>query len=153
MKKPLKWAIPAVAVLVVILAIIAFIRTTGTGNDPDAELERMLPAEREFCEKVLWQINSRSSERDVLALLGTPSRDLKLKKNWWVELGGRKDRVGVYFNTFGFATQVVLAAGSGRFYYRRKVTDHETRTPEGFGPANGADTETSAPSTFPRGGR
>ena len=114
-----------VVFIVILLTVIDYLNTVAGGDDPQTQLSKMLPAEREFCEKVLWQIDSSSTERDVLALLGNPSRSLKFKKNWWVVLDGKKDRVGVYFTPKGFAYEVVLDGGFGRFYYRRKVTDHE----------------------------
>ncbi len=114
-----------IIVSIVIFPLCDAVNAAGNVDNPDAQLENMHPVEREFCENILWQINSSSTERDVLALLGQPSRDRKYKKNWWVELGGKRDRVGVYFNLQGFATEVVLDGGIGRFYYRRKVTEHE----------------------------
>ena len=129
MKKILKWIIPAVVILTIAFTILDFMNTAGDTGDPDAQLASMLPGERQYCEQVLWQIDSSSTERDVLALLGSPSRSLKYKKNWWVQLDGKRDRVGVFFNTSGFATDVVLDGGSGRFYYKRDVKDHEQRKP------------------------
>lgn len=125
MKKVLRWVIGATVMLVIVFTILDFINTAGDTGDPNAQLATMLPAERQFCEQVLWQIDSSSTERDVLTLLGPPSRSLKFKKNWWVELDGKKDRVGVFFNASGFATDVVLDGGTGRFYYKRDVKDHE----------------------------
>ena len=131
MKKILKWIIPAVVILTVLFTILDFVNTVGDTGGPDAQLASMLPGERQFCERVLWQIDSSSTKRDVLALLGKPSRGLKFKKNWWVELDGKKDRIGVFFNTSGFATDVVLDGGPGRFYYTRAVKEHEERRPGG----------------------
>lgn len=132
MSRMIKWTIVAIVVFIVAFTVLDFLNTAGDTGDPDAQLAMMLPEEREFCETVLWQIDSGSSERDVLALLGPPSRSLKMKKNWWVKLGGKKDRIGVYFDTSGLATRVFLDGGFGRFYYTRKVIDHEMNRPEDF---------------------
>jgi hypothetical protein len=91
----------------------------------------MSPAERDFCLSKLWRIDSSSTERDVLAILGAPSRSLKYKKNWWVILDGRQDRVGVNFNISDFAVEVILDGGPGRVYYRRKVKDHDAKPASG----------------------
>ncbi len=125
MKRNLFRLLTIVALLIIVLTILDFINTAGDVNNPDAQLAKMLPAEREFCQNILWQINSLSTERDVLALLGPPAKSLKLKKNWNVTLDGKTDRVGIYFDTNGYATQVLLDGGMGRFYYRRDVKDHE----------------------------
>ena len=125
MKKIFMWLISVIVILTITFTIMDFINISGDTGNPDDQLARMLPHERQFCDQVLSQIDSSSTERDVLALLGKPSRSLKFKKNWWIKLDEKNDRVGVYFNTSGFATEVVLDGGTGRFYYRRKVTDHE----------------------------
>lgn len=132
MKKFMSRIILAIVIAAALFTLLDFYNTAGFSGNPDKQLQKMLPAERDFCERILWQIDSSSSERDVLALLGRPSRSLKFKKNWWVQLGGKKDRVGVYFNTSGMATEVVLDGGMGRFYYRRKVAEHENQKPEDF---------------------
>jgi hypothetical protein len=149
MKKVLRRIIGATVMLVIAFTILDFINTAGDTSDPNAQLATMLPAERQFCEQVLWQIDSSSTERDVLALLGPPSRSLKFKKNWWVELDGKKDRVGVFFNTSGFATDVVLDGGTGRFYYKRDVKDHERMKPGDSQQPNGAVTQGTAPDPAP----
>lgn len=113
------------AVAVFVLTVVDFFITPGDVDNPDAQLAQMLPAERAFCEETLWRIDSHSNQRDVLALLGAPERSLPHKKNWFVKLDGKKDRVGVYFTLEGYADEVVLDGGPGRFYYRRSVTDHE----------------------------
>lgn len=98
-------------------------------DDPNKVLETMGPGEREFCTNVLWQIRDDWSKDRVVHLLGTPSRDLGLKVNWWVTLDGKPIRVGVYFTLSGLAEQVVLDGGPDRFYYRRPVTDHMKAPP------------------------
>jgi hypothetical protein len=103
-----------------------FFNTAGDIDKPDLQLAKMSPAERNFCLKKLWQIDSSSTERDVLAILGAPSRSLKYKKNWWVSLDGRRDRAGVLFDSSGFAVEVILDGGPG-LYYRRDVKDHEAK--------------------------
>ncbi len=85
----------------------------------------MVPEEQEYCLRVLWQIKPDWTKAQVTQLLGSPSRDMGLKTNWWVILGNKKDRVGVYFTTSGLASEVVLDGGPGRFYYHRPVTDHQ----------------------------
>jgi len=122
-----RWASLLAFFLVATLTIVDFFNTAGDIDKPDLQLARMSPAEREFCLEVLWQIDSSSTERDVLAILGAPSRSLKYTKNWWVTLDGRKDRAGVLFDSSGYAEEVVLDGGFGRFYYSRKVKDHEAR--------------------------
>lgn len=148
MKKFFLWMVFVIIVLTFVFTILDFRNTAGDTGDPDSQLARMLPPEREFCEQVLWKIDSSSTERDVIALLGKPSRSLKFKKNWWVKFGENKDRVGVYFNTAGLATEVVLDGGTGRFYYRRKVTDHEDSQPDNSSstnvPIGSADTSQTA---------
>ncbi|MDP2652750.1 MAG: hypothetical protein Q8Q08_01840 [Candidatus Omnitrophota bacterium] len=86
---------------------------------------QMSAEELAYCDNVLSKITAVSTEAEVIALLGTPSRDIKVpgagsKKNWWVTLGGKQSRVGVYFSGEGMATEVVLD-GNGRFYYRYKL--------------------------------
>ena len=115
----------------VLFTVVDFFNTAGDIKDPNSQLAQMLPEERQFCLETLWSIDTNSTERDVLALLGKPSRSLKYKKNWWVILGGKKDRVGVYFDTSGHATKIVLDGGTGRFYYQRNVIDQENEKPEG----------------------
>ena len=123
----IQWISVIALLAIAVLTIYDFFNTAGDIDRPDLQLARMLPAEREFCIKTLWQIDSSSTERDVLAILGAPSRSLKFKKNWWVTLDGRQDRVGVYFNSSGFADEVVLDRGPGRFYYRRHAKDHDAK--------------------------
>jgi hypothetical protein len=125
MRRKIFWIATIIGLIVIVLTAMDFFNTAGDVKNPETQLAKMLPAERDFCLKTLWQIDSSSNERDVLALLGAPKRSLKLKKNWHVSLDGKIDRVGVYFGTDGLATQVVLDGGPGRFYYRRSVKDHE----------------------------
>ncbi len=125
--KRLGWALALVLIAIAGLTIYDFFNTSGDVDKPDLQLARMSPAERNFCLKLLRQIDPSSTERDVLAILGAPSRSLEYKKNWWVTLDGRQERVGVMFNSSGFAEEVVLDGGPGRFYYRRKVKDHEAK--------------------------
>ena len=113
-----KIAIVAI-LLVAVVAVVDFLFLRGDTSDPEEQLLRMSREEREYCEKVLGQITSSSTEADVEALLGKPSRDLKWKKNWWVTLGDHKARVGVYFSADGHAHEIVL--DGDRYYYRRKV--------------------------------
>lgn len=96
---------------------------------PEEQLARMEPPEREFCLTVLSQITSSSTKSEVLQLLGSPSRDLGLKTNWWIRLGDRRDRIGVYFDTSKNATGVVLDGGPGRFYYTRDLDEEAEKTP------------------------
>ena len=81
--------------------------------------------------------------------LGNPDRDLMLKKNWWVQLSGKKDRVGVFFDTAGLATDVVLDGGPERFYYRRPVKDHVGMTEEKEPTQEAAADEASEPAATP----
>jgi hypothetical protein len=106
-------------VLLVTFAVVEYLFFSGDTSDPKAQLQRMSPAEREYCLDKLGKINANSTAADVEVLLGKPSRDLVLKKNWWVTFGDHKARSGVYFSTEGHATEVVLD-GDG-YYYRRKV--------------------------------
>jgi hypothetical protein len=115
----IRWALFILPILAIGFTIYDFFNTAGDINNPNLQLTRMTPAEREYCLKTLWRIDSSSSERDVLAILGAPSRSLKYKKNWWVNLGGREDRVGVLFDSSGHAEELILDGGLGRFYYRR----------------------------------
>ena len=117
----LRWVIPAALVLAVSGLCLGLVSNAADPDDPEAQLAAMLPAEREYCERVLSKILTTSNEKDVEELLGKPSRDLWLKKNWWVKLGGKKDRVGVYFGLNSFAHTVVLDGGPGRFYYFLKL--------------------------------
>jgi hypothetical protein len=67
----------------------------------------------------------------------------------WVKLGGKKDRVGVFFDTAGLATDVVLDGGPGRFYYRRPVKDHVGMTEEKEPTPEAAADEASEPAATP----
>ena len=125
--KRLWWVAVLAPILIFGLTLYDFFNTAGDIDKPDLQLARMSPAERNFCLKRLWQIDSSSTERDVLAILGAPSRSLKYKKNWWLSLDGRRDRAGVLFDSLGFAVEVILDGGPGRFYYRRDVKDHEAK--------------------------
>lgn len=135
MKRPWRrwigWASILATILIVGFTVFDLFNTAGDIDKPDLQLKTMSPAERDFCLKTLWRIDSSSTERDVLALLGPPSRSLKYHKTWWVNLDGRASRAGVFFNTAGFADEVVLDGGVGRFYYRRRVKDHEAAPPSG----------------------
>ena len=136
MKRKLIWIAAAVGVIIIGLTVAGFLNTAGDVENPGEQLAKMMPAERDYCLNTLWQIDSSSNERDVLALLGPPSRSLKLKKNWHVTLEGKTDRVGVYSGTDGRATEVVLDGGWGRFYYRRSVRDHEGSSKGRVAPAS-----------------
>ena len=107
----------------ILLAVLVFgaefVFFSGNTSNPEEQLGRMSPDEREYCEKTLGQITSAWSDDEVEKLLGKPSRDLSLKKNWWVTFDDRRSRVGVYFNSKGNATEIVFD-GVG-FYYRRPV--------------------------------
>ena len=129
MIRKLRWIYLAVLAVLAVYTALDFELNAGDTNNPDAQLASMLPGEREFCEQTLWQINSKSTQEEVIALLGQPYRNRIIKLNWWVELDGKKDRIGVYFDTAGLATEVVLDGGWGRFYYKRDVKDHEQNTP------------------------
>lgn len=120
MKNLIKISI-VIFLIIVIVVVVDFLRHAGNTSNLQEQLAKMDPAERTFCKTVLSKITSTSSEKEVIALLGKPSRDLILKKNWWVQLGNRKDRIGVYFSTSGYAKEVVLDGGIGRFYYRYKL--------------------------------
>ncbi|MBN1973630.1 MAG: hypothetical protein JW787_08315 [Sedimentisphaerales bacterium] len=136
MKRKLFWISTIIGLIVVVLTAMDFLNNAGDVKNPEDQLAKMLPAERDFCQQILWQIDSGSNERDVLALLGPPARSLKLKKIWHVKLDGKADRVSVYFGIDGLATQVVLDGGFGRFYYRRSVNDHEKPRRESSQPTN-----------------
>ncbi len=145
MKRKFTWFVFIVGLVIIGLTIIDDINTAGDVKNPEAQLAKMLPSEREFCIKTLWQINTSSNERDVLALLGPPSRSLKYKKNWYITLDGKMDRIGVYLGTDNYATQVVLDGGPGRFYYRRNVKDHEQPRQESSHPIYSPDMESKVP--------
>jgi hypothetical protein len=127
----IRWALILAPILIIGLTAYDLFNTAGDVDKPDLQLARMSPAERDFCLTMLWQIDSSSTERDVLAILGAPSRSVKYKKNWWLTLDGRQDRAGVMFDSSGFAEEVILDGGPGRFYYRRYVKDHESKPPGG----------------------
>jgi hypothetical protein len=126
-RKLIRWALIAAPFAIAGLTVIDFFNAAGDLDRPDLQLARMGPEERDFCEKTLWQIESSCTEGDVLAVLGAPSRSLKFKKDWWVKLDGRQVQAGVWFDASGFAADVVLDGGPGRFYYRRKVKDDESK--------------------------
>ena len=126
-RKLIWWVLIVAPFAIAGLTVFDFFNTAGDIDRPDLQLARMGPEERAFCEKTLWQIDSSCTERDVVAILGVPSRSLKYKKNWWVKLDGRQDRAGVWFDASGFAQDVVLDGGPGRFYYRRKVKENESK--------------------------
>src|SRR5947208_2820439 len=109
----IRWALFLLPIIVIGFTVYDFFNTAGDINNPNLQLTRMTPAEREYRLKTLWRIDSSSSERDVLAILGAPSRSLKYKKNWWVNLGGRDDRVGVLFDSSGHAEEIILDGGPG----------------------------------------
>ena len=119
--RAIEWGGTAVFLLIVIFTLLDFMNRVEDIDDLQTQLNAMLPNEREFCLDVLGQIDALSTERDVLALLGDPSRSLKLKKNWWVNIDGKKDRIGVYFDLQGYATQVIFDGGFNRFYYSRNI--------------------------------
>lgn len=80
----------------------------------------MEPEERKYCLETLSRIHAESSFDDVVEILGKPDRNiLNSKLNWWVKLGDRKSRVGVFFGS-GKANRIVLDGGPGRFYYTYK---------------------------------
>jgi hypothetical protein len=111
-----------IAACVLVCGAVVALSVRGMGGTAEEQLRKMTPEEREFCLHTLSQITSRSTRSDVIGLLGQPSRDLGLKVNWWVTLGQRRARVGVYFTPAGVVDEVVLDGGPGRYYYSRKVT-------------------------------
>ena len=123
MNKNLKTFLIVASCVLGVVALVAF-SVRGMGGSPQEQLKKMTPEEREFCLQELWQITTNSTRSEVLQMLGSPSRDLGMKVNWWIKLGQNKSRVGVYFTTAGRADQVVLDGGPGRFYYCRDVADH-----------------------------
>lgn len=116
-------------IVFIALGFLVYFSTRGMFGSPEEQLARMEPAEREFCLTVLSQITASTTKDEVLQLLGNPSRDLGLKTNWWIRLGDRKDRIGVYFDTSKNATQVVLDGGPGRFYYSPNLSKEPENTP------------------------
>lgn len=80
------------------------------------------PVEQEYIDSVLSLITKDSSKEDVINLLGKPDRDLGLKVNWWVTIGDKNSRIGVYFSSSsGKATRINLDGGPGRFYYSKEL--------------------------------
>ena len=130
MKRVRRLILPAILVTAAAFGLVFIVGTVVNVDDPEDQLAAMLPAERDFCEQVLARILPTSSGKDVVEVLGEPDRDLMVKKNWWVKLDGKRDRVGVFFDMAGLATNVVLDGGPGRFYYRRPVKDHVGMTQE-----------------------
>ena len=130
MKRVRRLILPLILVTAAAFGLVYVVGTVVNVDDPEAQLAAMLPEERDFCEQVLARILPTSNGKHVVEVLGKPDRDLMLKKNWWVKLGGKRDRVGVFFDTAGLATDVVLDGGPGRFYYRRPVKDHVGMTEE-----------------------
>ena len=82
------------------------------------------PEEQKYIDSVLSRISTETTREDVISLLGTPYRDLGGKVNWWIEIDGQKSRVGVYFSHEGKATEIVLDGGTGRYYYRKDLTEY-----------------------------
>ena len=130
MKRVRRLILPLILVTAAAFGLVYVVGTVVNVDDPETQLAAMLPAERDFCEQVLARILPTSSGKDVVEVLGEPDRDLMLKKNWWVKLDGKRDRVGVFFDMAGLATDVVLDGGPGRFYYRRPVKEHVGMTQE-----------------------
>ncbi len=120
--KTKKLATVVAIVFLLLLAVLLFSR--GMGGSADEQFMKMDPGESDYCRQILWQIKPGWSHSQVQQLLGAPTRDMGMKQNWWVTIGNRKDRVGVYFDGSGGATDIVLDGGPGRFYYRRPVSDH-----------------------------
>jgi hypothetical protein len=149
MKRVRRWILPAILVTAAAFGLVYVVGTAVNVDDPEAQLAAMLPAERDFCEQVLARILPKSNGKHVVEVLGNPDRDLMLKKNWWVKLGGKRDRVGVFFDTAGLATDVVLDGGPGRFYYRRPVKDHVGMTQEKEPTPEAAADEASEPAATP----
>ncbi len=130
LKSILRWAIIGITILIVCFTILDFVNNAGDTTNLQEQLAKMSPQEQQFCLETLGQITALSTERDVLALLGSPYKSLKVKKNWWVTLDGKRDRVGVYFNLKGYATQVSFDGGFGRFYYMRILDDNASQPSE-----------------------
>ena len=104
---------------ILFLAVGQFLFFMGDTSNPEEQLQRMSQEERDYCETVLGKITTSSTAADSEALLGKPSRDLELKKNWWVTFHNRRAGVGVNFSSDGHATEVIMSGDD--YYYRRKV--------------------------------
>jgi hypothetical protein len=127
MREKLKtWLIVAGCLLCT--GVLVAVSVRGMGGSTEEQLDKMTHEERQFCLQSLWQITTNSTRSDVIRMLGSPSRDLGLKVNWWVKLGQERSRVGVFFTAAGYADEVVLDGGSGRFYYCRSVAEHTDST-------------------------
>lgn len=84
--------------------------------------EEIPPSEKDYINTVLVKITADSNKEDVIRLLGEPDRDLGLKVNWWVNINGNNNRIGVYFSsTTGKATGINFDGGRGRFYYTKDL--------------------------------
>ncbi len=78
--------------------------------------------EQNYIDTVLSQITTETTKEDAIVILGKPDRDLFAKTNWWVNIGGRNSRIGIYFSiATGTANEIVLDGGTGRFYYRKTL--------------------------------
>jgi len=84
------------------------------------EIQKMTKKEKEYLLNKLSEIKKDMTREEVIEILGTPSRNLPQKVNWWVQSDQKKIRAGVYFGD-NKATDVVLDGGQGSFYYRQKL--------------------------------
>lgn len=83
------------------------------------------PEERQYIDSVLSHVTAETTKAESIELLGTPSRDLLVRVNWWVSIAGRKSRIGISFSgDTGLAEEIVLDGGPGRFYYTKDLTEN-----------------------------
>ena len=74
------------------------------------EIQKMTKKEKGYLLNELSEIKKDMTREEVIEILGTPSRNLLQKVNWWVQPDQKKIRAGVYFWD-NKATDVVLDGG------------------------------------------